>query len=341
VGTYIVFTRMNTEGLRMLRDAPERLAEVEEELRALDGKIVDRWATLGQYDFCSIVSAPDNSAIHRMAVDQSAHGRSRFTVLPAIDMPLFARLLSQSTETTGPHRWQIRWYAQVGRRLLRRRTVTRHVEAACDPFRVLGMENLEGFKGPAIFIGNHSSHLDSLVLLHALPEQLKRRLAFGSAADRWFIKGRKGMTKQGWYNSLALNCFPIQRGGGSATLDYAKWLLDRKWSVMIFPEGTRSTTGKMGKFKHGVAILALEKGVPVVPVFMAGLHAIRPKGQKEAGRGPVTVRIGKPLYFEPGTAVPEATYEMFRAMEALWKAGLPGEPHGQPAEAPVREAERV
>ena len=177
----------------------------------------------------------------------------------------------------------------------------------------------DAYKGrTAIFIANHSSHLDSLVLHASLPERFRSRLAFGSAADRWFLKGRKGMTKQGWYNSLSLNCFPIVRGGGSATLDYAKWLLERKWNVMIFPEGTRSTTGRMGKFKHGVSILALAKGVPVVPVFMEGLHAIRPKGSTEAGRGPVTaIIIGKPIFFPAGCSVPDATHMMAKAMEAL------------------------
>jgi 1-acyl-sn-glycerol-3-phosphate acyltransferase len=317
MGTYVVLSKLNTEGLRTIKTHPERMSEVSAEISALNGKVIDQWALLGGYDFCSLVSAPDNAAIHRMAVEESSGGRIRFTVLPAIDLPLFVRLLGQSTETTGPYPWQIRLPARIARRALRHRSITRHVRAACDPFRVVGTENLDGFKAPAIVIANHSSHLDSLVLDESLPERIRSRLAYGSAADRWFLKGRKGITKQGWYNSLALNCFPIKRGGGSATLDYAKWLLDRKWNVMLFPEGTRSTTGRMGKFKHGVSILALEKKVPVIPVFMEGLHAIRPKGAAQAGRGPVTTAIGAPVHFAPGTTVPEATHMLQRAMEDL------------------------
>ena len=272
--------------------------------------------------------------MHRIAVETAARGRVSFTVLPAIDLPLFIRLLGQTTETVGPYPWQIRWPVQIARRALRYREQGRYVKASCDPFTVLGAENLKDAKNPSIFIGNHSSHLDSFVLLEALPERFRRRLSFGAAADRWFLKGRKGLRKQPWWGSLVQNSFPIGRGGGSKTLDYAKWLIDKSWSVMIFPEGTRSTTGKMGKFKHGVSILALEKRVPVIPVFMEGLREIRPKGAKEAGRGPVTVRIGKPLHFAEGTTVADATYEMYKAMEALRVEGVKARHGGRMPEAP-------
>jgi len=93
---------------------------------------------------------------------------------------------------------------------------------------------------------------------------------------------------------------------------------------MIFPEGTRSTTGKLSRFRHGVAILALEKRVPVVPLYMDGLREIRPKGSQQIVPGPVKVRVGEPIVFEPGTPVPEATSRMYHAMEAL-RLGLKAE----------------
>jgi len=317
MGTYIVLSKVNAAGLRSIRANPGRFEEIEREIAAMDGKIVEHWATLGKFDFAAVVSAPDNVMAQRMAVEQMASGRSQLTVLPAIDMPLFIRLLGQTTETTGPYRWQISWWAQAARRILRYRTFTKAVHEACQPLTIEGREHLETLKGPAIFIANHSSHLDSLVLHTALPERFRRRLTFGSAADRWFLKGLKGYRKQGWYNSLSINTFPIKRGGGRSSLDYAEWLLDKKWSVMIFPEGTRSSTGRMGKFRHGVAILALAKGVPVVPVYMEGLGNIRPKGSREITPGPVTVAIGEPIVFPAGTEVPDATHTMYRRMDAL------------------------
>jgi 1-acyl-sn-glycerol-3-phosphate acyltransferase len=316
MGTYVVLSNVNSAGVKAIRQDPDRLIESNRQIERLEGKVIEQFALLGQYDFCAIVSAPDNSAIHQMAVDRAASGRTRFTVLPAIDLPLFARLLGQTTETTGPYRWQISWWAQLIRRAYRYQTITKAIRAHCSPLAIEGRENLRDLKSPAVFIGNHSSHLDATVLFHSLPERFRWRIAFGGAADRWFIK-RKEWRKSGWYYSLTMNTFPIHRGGGGAALDYAKWLIDRNWSVMIFPEGTRSSTGKMAKFRHGVSILALEKDIPVVPIYMEGLREIRPKGQTVAGRGPVTVKIGEPIRFPPGTPVPEATQALYRAMDSL------------------------
>jgi len=123
--------------------------------------------------------------------------------------------------------------------------------------------------------------------------------------------------KQPWYLSLTMNGFPIQRGGGKAALAYAEWLLDRRWSLVIFPEGTRSTTGKLAPFRHGVSILALAKGVPVVPIYMQGLRELRPKGSKEIGVGAVRVRIGDPIRFPVEAEVAEATRRLYRVMERM------------------------
>jgi long-chain acyl-CoA synthetase len=114
-----------------------------------------------------------------------------------------------------------------------------------------------------------------------------------------------------------MNTFPIQRGGGRAALGYAEWLLDRRWSLVIFPEGTRSTTGKLAHFRHGVSILALAKNVPVVPIYLDGLRDLRPKGAREIRVGPVQVRIGDPIRFAPGTEVSDATRTLYRTMERM------------------------
>ncbi len=223
--------------------------------------------------------------------------------------------------TTGPYRWQTALPARIARRALRYRTITRYVEEACTPLTIEGAEHATALGGrPAIVIANHSSHLDSLVISSALPEAVRSRLAFGGAADRFFTRGRRNPLKQGWYHSLSLNVFPIVRGGGTSSLAYARELLDKGWSVMLFPEGTRSVSGELGKFKHGVSILALEAGVPVLPMYLHGLQAIRPKGTKDVKPGPVTARIGAAIDLATGTAVPEATARLRAAMESLQDA---------------------
>lgn len=317
MATYVMLTKLMTSGRRALRDGPQEREALYERVAALDGKVISDYYTLGRHDSFTLFEAPDNIAAYRIGMEFGDYFGAHTNIAPAIDLNVFTRLLSQTTETTGPHKWQVRAHAQVARRALRYYTISRHLKAACKPFVIEGQENLKDLKGPAIFIGNHSSHLDSLVIFQSLPERYRWRIGFGAAADRWFIKGRKGMTKQPWWNSLSLNSWPIKRGGGRASLDYGEWLIDKGWSLVIFPEGTRSTTGKMAHFKHGVSLIALAKGVPVVPIFMEGLREIRPKGSTDVVPGPVTAKIGKPIHFAPGTEVADATFAMYKAMEAL------------------------
>ena len=314
---YVMLSHPNAEALHYLSKNPDRLDEVRREIEAVDAKIIHRYALPGNLSFFTVVEAPNNLGAFRLGVERQSSGRVHTDIFPAIDIDLFSRLLTQTTETVGPFRWQNSWWAQIARRLLRYDSITRMVYQYCKPLVIEGRENLKGFKGPAIFISNHSSHMDFFVLFHTLPEYFRLHTAWGGAADRWFLKGRKGIKKQPWYMTLTLNTFPIQRGGGRAALSYAEELIDKGWSLVIFPEGTRTTTGKLGQFRHGVSIIALAKNLPVVPVWMEGLRELRPKGSTETKSGPVRTRIGAPIYFPPDTTVAEATHTMRKAMEQL------------------------
>ena len=315
MGAYIVLTRLTASGRKSVLARPEGAMDLAGEVAALEGKVVGHYALLGPHDFCTVASLPDNVAAHKLA-GGAPPGVER-TILPAIDLPLFVRLLGQTTETVGPHRWQTSWWARAARQPLWWYENGRKVRAALDPFTVLGGEHLRGLRGPALFIGNHTSHLDASAMLLALPMRLRDRLFFAGAADRWFIKGRQGMRNQGWWMSLVYGSFPLKRGGGRGALEYAEWLLDRGCSIAIFPEGTRSSTGKMGRFRAGPALLALGKGVPVVPMYFDGLNTIRPKGTREMVPGAATTLIGPPVRFAPGTDVGDATEELYRAVDSL------------------------
>jgi 1-acyl-sn-glycerol-3-phosphate acyltransferase len=286
------------------------------ELSAFDAKVVAQYALIGTDDYLTIVDIPVPADAFKLSVAE--HGAQNVVreIYPAMDLSLFIRLLGQTTETVGPHRWQITVPARTARAALQWRYQGSQVRKYCKPLDVRGAENLSDLRGPAIFIGNHTSHMDSMVMLYSIPRRYRTRLFFGGAADRWFLKGRKEIKKQGWWNSLQGN-FPVHRSGGSATLDYPKWLIDKGFSIAIFPEGTRSGSGKLGKFRHGVAILALAKDVPVVPMYFDGLAAIRPKGSQELRPAPAIAMIGRPVRFQSGTSVPDATSRLKHAVEAL------------------------
>jgi 1-acyl-sn-glycerol-3-phosphate acyltransferase len=320
VPRYVILSRLTDEGRRGAKLRIQAGGKIREEVEALDGKLIDAYALLGEYDFCTIAELPNNTAALLIGSAHSGVGGVERVVLPAIDLPLFVRLVGQTTETTGPHRWQVTLPARLARRAVRPWVLTRWGNQFFDPLVIDGRERIADLRGSAIFIANHSSHLDSPAFTAALPGRYKDRTYFGSAADRWFIKGRKEFRKQGWWRSLAYASFPIVRGGGSKSLDYADWLISHGNSIGIFPEGTRSTTGRMGKFRAGAAILALRNHVPVVPMYMDGLGKLMPKGGRGLpDPGPVRVLIGDPIRFESGTDVSEATRTLYRAMEALRK----------------------
>ena len=333
MGVYVVLSKLTPNGVKTVRNRPEVIERLAGEVAALEGKVLSQHVLLGDQDVCTIVSLPDNTAAHLVA-GGSPVGAAR-TILPAIDLPLFVRLLGQTTETEGPHRWQITWWARLVRPLVFWYTTGRPMKKYMTPYQVYGRKNLKDIRGPAIFIANHASHVDAPALAYALPLRFRFKLAAGGAADRWFIKGRKGITNQPWFASLG-GSFPLHRGAGSATLDYPKWLIDQGECIMIFPEGTRSRSGRMVKFKHGAAILAVSKGVPVVPMYIHGTRDIRAVGSREMTPGSVTVLIGTPIRFGPDIPIPDATRALYEAVDGLRRrferrqqaqvAQRPGEP---------------
>ena len=314
---FIMFARLNVQAMRELHKTPDTMLQLRETLRRWEVKVLADYHLLGKYDFCMIFEAPDNFLAYRAILQQELTSAACTEVYAATDLALFQRLISQTTETEGPHLWQTQLWAKAARLALRWYAYSRFVWRYCKPLTVTGKENFRDLKGPCIVIGNHSSHMDSLVLFHALPQRIKWNIYFGAAADRWFIKGRAGITKQPWYQSLAMGMFPIHRGGGSQSLTYSKALLRQGCNLVIFPEGTRSSSRKMARFRHGVAILALEIGVPVVPVYLSGLRELRPKGSRETRPGPAGAEILPAIHFPPGTAVPDATRMLFDAMNAV------------------------
>lgn len=223
---------------------------------------------------------------------------------------------ADESKYVGPHHWQVQWWARGVRRLMRQRAYTRWVDQACEGIQINGLEYLDGLQGPCVFIGNHSSHLDTMVVHSAVPERFRSRLYFGAAQDRWFVKGKKKLELKPWYQSLVLGNFPILRGGGARALEYAHWLLKRRQHVFLFPEGTRATDDALGEFKLGAALLALQNGATIVPVYLGGLRDIRPKGSREVRRGSVVVEILEPVRLAGDSDAAEATRSLYRQMMA-------------------------
>jgi 1-acyl-sn-glycerol-3-phosphate acyltransferase len=144
--------------------------------------------------------------------------------------------------------------------------------------------------GGCVVVANHSSHADTAVLLAALPPKAKP--VFGAAADYWFdVPVRRFIA-----TSLA-GVLPVRRSGGGsydALLAAAAPALKAGRTVVIYPEGTRSTDGSIGEFRSGALRLARECGVPIAPVALTGTADVLPKGGRWSP-APMQVRIGEPI----------------------------------------------
>ena len=148
--------------------------------------------------------------------------------------------------------------------------------------------------GAAIFASNHLSFSDSIFLPLVVP----RKITFLAKADYFTGKGLKGRLTAGFFSGVGQ--VPIDRSGGAASeaaLRTAKRILSEGNLLGLYPEGTRSPDGRLYRGKTGIARMALEAGVPVIPVAMINTDVVQPTGKKIPNLGRVGVRVGKPLDF--------------------------------------------
>nr|WP_306471104.1 lysophospholipid acyltransferase family protein [Actinotignum schaalii] len=218
-----------------------------------------------------------------------------------------------------------------------RRALTKPVMSTILRPTVLGEENIENLDGAFILVPNHSSHLDAPMIFSLLPDKLTERLATGAAADYFYR--RRGISN---LTSLFFNTYPIERGKkptGKAGSEYqpgrAKGMTGRLLAagvpILIFPEGTRSRTGKLGTPKAGAAALAQRFNVPIVPIAMSGGHEVMPVGAVlPKFRGEVFLFIGRPMYGLPEEDPADFMGRVFTAIEMMLeqKSAHPLTPEG-------------
>lgn len=161
------------------------------------------------------------------------------------------------------------------------------------PTKVSGAEYIPA-SGGVILAGNHLSVADSFFT----PLYIKRRVTFLAKSEYFTEKGLKGRFKKAFF--LGVGQVPIDRGGASAAHDALMTgvrLLNEGKCLGIYPEGTRSPDGRLYKGKTGVARMALEAGVPVVPLVMIGTDKVNPIGSRIWRPRRIRMVIGRPLDF--------------------------------------------
>ena len=195
---YIVFTELTSAGCRTSLNDPAWCGGLSATVEEVAGKIVEQYAILGPHQFCTVVDVRDNDAAHFVKLAGRDGAGAKHTVVPAIDLALFERLLGQSTENTGPYKWQISLPARGSSGgCSERYAFTGPAKKYFQPFRIIGAEHWDDVEGPAIIIANHSSFMDGLAMYAAMPKRYQRTTAYPAAADRFFVKGRKELPQAG------------------------------------------------------------------------------------------------------------------------------------------------
>jgi 1-acyl-sn-glycerol-3-phosphate acyltransferase len=178
---------------------------------------------------------------------------------------------------------------------------------------VYGLDELRQLNGPAVIVANHASHLDTAVLLSTLPAKRRRRTAVGVVGDYFFSSWLRSSA-----SAIAFNTFPIQQSGDVLASTPAK-LLAGGWTVVIFPEGSRSRDGFVGPFRIDAAEIAVACQVPVIPAGILGTYAAMPRGSNwpVPGRPRVSVRYGPPIRSRHGETFTEFAPRIFDAVKKL------------------------
>jgi 1-acyl-sn-glycerol-3-phosphate acyltransferase len=151
--------------------------------------------------------------------------------------------------------------------------------------QVEGLENIPA--GVCMFAANHTSNADAAAIVGAVP----RRLA---------IFGRKSLFDipiVGLAFRLA-KFVPVDRGNREAGVNAVKQAVEyikSGSSFLVYPEGTRSPDGRLQRFKKGAFIMAIEAGIPIVPLACSGAHRVMKKNSLVIHPGKVTVQFGKPI----------------------------------------------
>lgn len=218
--------------------------------------------------------------------------------------------------------WARRGPARAARNVITNGPLRLAVKVLTQP-QVHGVDRLHdlgslGDPPALIFAPNHHSHLDTPLMVTAVPEPWRSKLAVAAAADYFFDTRIKGAAA-----ALALNALPIDREStGRKSGDLIRSLIDEGWSLVIYPEGGRSPDGWGQEFKGGAAYLSARTGAPVVPVFIDGTGAIFGKGMKRPKPGKSKVVFGAPLWPIDGESTRRMNARIEAAVTALGDEAL-------------------
>jgi long-chain acyl-CoA synthetase len=181
--------------------------------------------------------------------------------------------------------------------------------------------------GPLLLVSNHVTVLDAPLILYALPFHLRHRIAIAMSGELLLgfhsgrsprVLGRLLGPFAYWLMTALFNVFPLPRlQGFRQSFAHAGEALDRDYSVLIFPEGTRSATGQIAPFRPGIGMLAVQAEVSVLPIALLGLEQISSRRTRWFRSGLLQIRIGEPVLWHSDKSASGWTAELEAAVRQL------------------------
>ncbi len=291
--------------MRLLAEITDHdISEIREQTRIVSELNLD---SLLRIELVSIIEEKFRITIEEAKIDSE---------MRVSDLEAIIRKGGQIKEIAPLKRWPRSWLA-IWIRLISQRLLIFPLARLCMKLKIEGRENVEGLPLPVIFMPNHISYLDSVALVMALPRQIQKRIAVAAARDVVY----EFPTFIVWLIELWGNSFPFPRQEHDnirAGLDSMGRMLDRNFSVFVYPEGEMSISGKLQPLKNGAGLIAVEMDSWIVPVKIEGTNVILPPGKIiPRRRGKVKVTFGKPIKFDRRDSYSQATEEIEQALRGM------------------------
>jgi long-chain acyl-CoA synthetase len=190
---------------------------------------------------------------------------------------------------------------------------------------------IAGVTEPILIIANHITAYDGPLVQYALPGRMRRRIAVAMSGEmlddfRQFRSPENGRFSPfgpaAYYLVTALfNVFPLPRlRDFQRSFAHAGEALDRGFHVLVFPEGTRSASGQLARFRPGIGLLVKQSDTAVLPVAIRGLGVLKARGRGWFRSGTILVRVGTPIRFAPETTEAAITERLHAEVKRLLEA---------------------
>ena len=212
------------------------------------------------------------------------------------------------------------------------------LEAAARPLvwllnkpRVVASGRIDGAE-PMLIVANHVTSFDGPLVEYALPAAVRRRIAVAMSgemleeyrhfrnSDRATVEAKFFLPGPLFYFLLTalFNVFPLPRQRDfQRSFAHAGEALDKGMHVLLFPEGTRSAEGRLGRFRPGIGLLVKQSSAPVLPVAICGLGELKTRERGWFRSGTVEVHIGEPIRFSPAESEGNITARLHAEVERL------------------------